>query len=82
MTLGFDDIDRDHLETALKQVIHGVRSTIASHVVERETALAALSELDGEDFEHYQHSIQMYNNEILFNQKKLAAAEAKLAELA
>lgn len=81
MAISSKDFESDEVRRMLEQVIRGTKSTLAMLVVERETTTAALAQLDGEEFDHYQNTLKMYENEILFNRTKLAVAEAELKSL-
>ncbi len=81
MSISSKDFESDEIRPMLEQVVKGAKSTLAMLVVERETTAAALAQLDGEEFDHYQNTLQMYESEILFNRTKLAVAEAELKSL-
>jgi hypothetical protein len=77
-----DSDDQKEIRRTLEALVRGTKNTLASQMLEKETTEEALKFFEGrEDFDHHNETIRMYDNEIAFNQKKLAIAEAKLAEL-
>lgn len=81
MEINLSDRNQEDVRRALKQAISQANSEITTWAVEREIAVAALKELAGKEFEHHKATIEMYDNNLLFTEKKLKAAEDRLAQL-
>lgn len=77
-----NNLDQDEVRRILQAIIQGAKATLAMQIIERETTAEALKSLNNQEgFEHYSETLRMYDNEILFQQAKLSAVEARLAGL-
>jgi hypothetical protein len=81
MPATFSELDPDHLKSTLANAIESIKQTIAHYLVELEIERAVLEVLDGDEYSGRHDNLRHFEQEIVFNKKKLEVAKAKLADL-